>query len=80
MANKTVIVKNALDTRQAALFVQTASQFKSNVKVSIENKIVSAKSLMCIISLGITQGSEVTIHAEGEDEAAAAEKVASVLG
>ncbi len=80
MNNKTVVVKNAFDTRQAALFVQTASRFKSNVKVSIENKNVSAKSLMCIISLGIKEGDNATIYAEGEDCSMAVEELCAILG
>lgn len=79
MANKTITVKKALDTRQAALFVQTASKFKSNVKISIDEKMVNAKSLMCIISLGISEGINATISAEGEDAELAVDEVASVL-
>ncbi|MGE4214816.1 MAG: HPr family phosphocarrier protein [Anaerotignaceae bacterium] len=79
MANKTITVKKALDTRQAALFVQTASKFKSNVKISIDEKMVNAKSLMCIISLGIAEGINVTISAEGEDAELAVDEVAAVL-
>ena len=79
MANKTITVKKALDTRQAALFVQTASKFKSNVKISIDEKMVNAKSLMCIISLGIAEGINATISAEGEDAELAVNEVAAVL-
>ncbi|MEA5085317.1 Phosphocarrier protein HPr [bioreactor metagenome] len=79
MANKTITVKKALDTRQAALFVQTASKFKSNVKISIDEKMVNAKSLMCIISLGIAEGINATISAEGEDAELAVDEVAAVL-
>ena len=80
MISKTVTVKNALDTREAAFFVQTASKFKSNVKIALDDKPVNAKSLMCLISLGLSDGMHVTIQAEGEDEALAAEEVAAVLG
>ncbi len=80
MISKTVTVKNALDTREAAFFVQTASKFKSNVKIALDDKLVNAKSLMCLISLGLSDGMRVTIQAEGEDEALAAEEVAAVLG
>lgn len=79
MANKTITVKKALDTRQAALFVQTASKFKSNVKISIDEKMVNAKSLMCIISLGIAEGINATISADGEDAELAVDEVAAVL-
>ncbi|MCQ4726440.1 HPr family phosphocarrier protein [Anaerotignum faecicola] len=80
MAKKTIIVKKSLDTRHAALFVQTASKFKSNVKIAVDDKIVNAKSLMCIISLGLSEGIEATISAEGEDAEVAVNEVSSVIG
>jgi len=80
MVSKKVSLKDSLDTRQAALFVQTASKFKSNVKISVDDKNVNAKSLMCIISLGLAEGVEVTISADGVDEVVAVEEVATVLG
>lgn len=79
MASKTIIVKKALDTRQAALFVQTASKFKSSVKISIDEKMVNAKSLMCIISLGLAEGIKVTISAEGDDAELAVDEVTTIL-
>lgn len=79
MTEKTIVTRDSLDTRHAALFVQTASKFKSNIKVSINDKIVNAKSLMCIISLGITNGSQLRITAEGADEEEAVKEITSVL-
>ena len=79
MTEKSVIVKKTLDTRTAALFVQTASKFESMVKVSLEDKIVNAKSLMCIISLGISPDTEIKITADGADEKEAVNEVAEIL-
>ena len=79
MTEKSVIVKKTLDTRTAALFVQTASKFESMVKVSLEDKIVNAKSLMCIISLGISPDTEINITADGADEKEAVNEVAEIL-
>ena len=44
MIEKSIVVKKTLDTRNAALFVQTASKFSSSVKVAIEDKLVNAKA------------------------------------
>ncbi len=79
MTEKSIVVKKTLDTRNAALFVQTASKYESNVKVSIDEKTVNAKSLMCIISLGICPDTEIKISANGTDEAEAVKEIASVL-
>ena len=79
MTEKSVIVKKTLDTHTAALFVQTASKFESMVKVSLEDKIVNAKSLMCIVSLGISPDTEIKITADGADEKEAVNEVAEIL-
>jgi phosphocarrier protein len=41
--------------------------------------MVNAKSLMCIISLGITNGSQLKITADGADEEDAVKEITSVL-
>ena len=79
MFEKEVVVNKMLDTRLAAMFVQTASKFNSTVKIEMENKKVNAKSLMCLISLGITEGSTIRLTAEGNDAEAAVEEIAQVL-
>lgn len=56
-----------LHARPAALFVQTAKQFKSNIKVRHGDKEADAKSILGVLTLGANQGAVVTIQAEGED-------------
>lgn len=68
MIEQTVSVVSSLEARPAALFVQTASKFTSNIQVKIDDKIINAKSIMGIISLGILDGQSITIIADGEDE------------
>lgn len=71
MAETTVRVDTSLEARPAALFVQTASKYASQIYVRIDNKTVNAKSIMGMISLGIVEGQTVTIAANGDDEDAA---------
>lgn len=71
MTERTVAVAASLEARPAALFVQAASRFACSIKLGINNKVINAKSIMGIISLGILDGNVVTIMAEGEDEAEA---------
>ena len=68
MTEKIIPITSNLEARSAALFVQTAGKFKSVIKVNIGDKVVNAKSIMGIISLGIFEGQTVKITAEGEDE------------
>ncbi len=68
MTEYTMRVNNSLEARLAALFVQTASKFDASIHVRIDTKTVNAKSIMGIISLGILDGQDITLIAEGEDE------------
>lgn len=69
MAKRPVVVKlkTGLHARPAALFVQEANKFSSEVYVEKDEKKVNAKSIMGIMSLAISSGTEVNISAEGSD-------------
>ncbi len=79
MTEKTVVAAVSLEARLAALFVQTASQFSSNVRLQLDNKMINGKSIMGIISLSVLDGNTITISAEGEDEAQAVEALERFL-
>jgi phosphotransferase system HPr (HPr) family protein len=69
MAEQKVIIQNktGLHARPAALFVQKANQFSSDIFVVKGPKEVSAKSIMGVMSLGAGQGTEILIKAHGDD-------------
>lgn len=81
MTEKKIMVKitSGLEARPVALFVQVASQFQSSIYVSLQNKKVNAKSIMGMMSLGILEGENIMISAEGPDEAEAIDKLESYL-
>lgn len=87
MKEAKVVVNNkvGLHARPAALFVQTASKFQSEVNVSCidpkENKLrtANAKSILGILTLGVFQGIEITIKAEGGDEGEAVVALADLV-
>lgn len=81
MAEKKVIVQNktGLHARPAALFVQKANQFKSDVSIVKGTKDVNAKSIIGVMSLGAGQGSEISIKAKGEDARQAVDALAELL-
>ncbi len=60
--------KVGLHARPAALFVQTAKKFKSDIVVTKDERQANAKSILSILTLGANQGSKITILATGEDE------------
>jgi phosphotransferase system HPr (HPr) family protein len=72
VAQAQVEVKNAhgLHARPAAVFVQTANQFKSSIilrNLSRAGKEVNAKSIMEVLTAGVDQGSRIELVAEGHD-------------
>ncbi|MDW0115273.1 MULTISPECIES: HPr family phosphocarrier protein [Sporosarcina] len=81
MAEKTVEVKmkTGLQARQAALFVQEANKFTSDVFLKKEERQVNAKSIMGVMSLAIARGSSVTLIAEGNDEEQAIETLTALV-
>jgi phosphocarrier protein len=79
---RTVIIKNkqGLHARPAALFVQIANKFDSDVTVIKGKNKVNGKSIMGIMMLEAGKGAKVTIITKGEDaEGAMAELEALLL-
>ena len=68
-----------LHARPASVFTKTAMQFKSDVRIVYQGKTINAKSIMYVLSAGITGDSEIMIETEGEDEAAAIETLANLV-
>jgi len=63
-----VKLKTGLQARPAALFVQEANRFVSDIFLQKDDKKVNAKSIMGLMSLAISTNSKVTITADGKDE------------
>ncbi len=70
MYSKTITVNNqvGLHARPATFFIQNANEFKSSIWIEREERKVNAKSLLGVLSLGITKGTDIVIGAEGTDE------------
>lgn len=68
-----------LHARPASIFVREAGKFKSEIIVSNNNTTVNGKSIMGILMLSLSPGSQVTISAEGSDEIEAVETLKKIL-
>ena len=70
MVSRNITIKNSvgLHARPATFFIQKAHSYKSYVWVEKDDRRVNAKSLLGVLSLGITKGMEVTLIADGPDE------------
>ena len=66
-----VIAETGIHARPATLLVQTASKYSSDIQLEYKGKSVNLKSIMGVMSLGVGQGADVVITAEGADEAEA---------
>lgn len=69
----------ALHVRPAGVLVRAASAFVAEVFVCVNGRRANAKSILDILSLGAEGGAELVIDASGEDAAAAAEHLASLV-
>jgi phosphocarrier protein len=63
-----IINKLGLHARASAKLTQVANQFQSDIWIEKSNKKVNAKSIMGVMMLAASQGSEVIITTEGSDE------------
>ena len=77
MIETRVVVKkdDGFDGRPIALLVQEASQYESRVYIDVEDKHINAKSIMGMMSLNLSEGTELTVVTEGDDEEKAAEGI-----
>lgn len=74
MPERTIVVHNAsgLHARPAAAFVRTAKGFdRTTIEITKDGVTRDAKSILGVLTLTVTQGSEVTLRTSGEDADAA---------
>ena len=81
MVTKEVLVgcASGLHNKQATYFVQKANEFESSIWLESDNRKMNAKSLLGIMSLGISNGAKVTLIASGSDEEAAVAALEQLL-
>ena len=79
MQQSIVKCESGLYNRQATYFIQKANEFKSSIWVEVEDRKINAKSLLGVLSMGITKGTRVSIIAEGPDEEEAVKALTDML-
>lgn len=81
MVVKDITVQNqvGLHARPATFFIQKANEFKSSIWVEKEERRANAKSLLGVLSLGITGGTDIKILADGQDEAEAVDALTKLV-
>lgn len=82
MVSKSVIVSNntGLHARPASDFVKLATSQACDVYIEKDGKTVTAKSILGVLSLAVTQGSTIKIFTEGSNELEALDKLVEFVG
>ena len=75
----TIINKLGLHARAAAKLVSTASAFSSQIRIGYETNMVDCKSIMSVMMLAASKGTEVTIEADGSDAEIALKDITDLI-
>ena len=81
MISREVTITNSigLHARPATFFIQKANAYKASIWVEKEDRRVNAKSLLGVLSLGVAQGMNIRLIAEGQDEVEALEALEALI-
>ena len=81
MTSRTVTVTNplGLHARAAARFVNLATRFSAQIRVTRDAKVMDGKSIMGILLLAAARGTSIVISADGFDETAAVEALTQLV-
>ncbi|MCP3668764.1 MAG: HPr family phosphocarrier protein [Gammaproteobacteria bacterium] len=82
MINKEVEIINklGLHARAAAKFVTLAAQYQSEIQLSRNDQQVNGKSIMGVMMLAASKGTNLTLSADGSDEETALSALESLIG
>jgi phosphotransferase system HPr (HPr) family protein len=81
LLKKEIVIKNrtGLHARPAALFVQIANKFESDIAIIKDGQEVNGKSIMGILMLAAEKGAEVTLVVDGDDAETAMKELSEIL-
>lgn len=81
MLEKTLIILNeeGMHARPAGVLAKLAGSFTSVIEVVANGKTVNAKSIMSVMSLGLTKDAELVVRTNGADESEALTKIESLI-
>lgn len=76
-----VVLKNkdGLHARASAVFVQHTNKFKCDIFLTVNSKIIDAKSIMGLLALGVSTGDVLKLTFDGIDEVEAAREIKNLL-
>ncbi|WP_438466219.1 HPr family phosphocarrier protein [Marinomonas sp. PE14-40] len=75
----TIINKLGLHARAAGKLVETTSRFSCDITIDKEGRNVDGKSIMAMMMLAASKGTNIIIKTNGEDEAAALDAITTLI-
>lgn len=81
MVKRRIVLSNesGLHARPASNFVNLASKFKAKITIKKDETAVDGKSIIHLLTLGASKGTEIEIIAEGEDASEAVKKLCELI-
>lgn len=81
MTKETVVFHGGEDQwmKSIAMLIQISSDFACSIYIEKDGRRANAKSLLGVLSLGINNGDEIDILADGQDEKEAVEKLKAYI-
>ncbi len=74
-----IINKLGLHARAAAKLTGLTSRFSSEIKISKEGRSVDGKSIMSVMMLAASKGTELSVSADGDDETDALNAIEALI-
>ncbi len=74
-----IINKLGLHARAAAKLIGVTSRFSCNIQITKDGRDVDAKSIMSVMMLAASKGTELTIKTEGEDQEEAMKAIETLI-
>jgi phosphocarrier protein len=78
-APATIVNKLGLHARAATRLVNCASAFESEVRIVRGARVINAKSIMGVLTLAASKGTELTVETEGPDQEPALQAVIGLI-
>lgn len=75
----TIINQRGLHARAAAKLATLAARFAASIRAGINGKMVDSKSVMSLMLLAATQGTQLHLEIEGEDESEALAAICELI-
>jgi len=79
MTTLKILNEEGLHARPAGVLAKAAAAYKSQIEIQFNGKTLNAKSIMSLMSSGLTHNAEFTLKVTGEDATEAITKIEELI-